>query len=83
MFTEMFVKKADNVVLLLALLEETNFHVRFNTVRLLTTLLGNRARQLQVEIEAGAGVALLSALHPPTTLPNRNASCQSRWACRG
>jgi hypothetical protein len=33
---------------LLILLEEVDFYVRFNTVKLLTVLLGNRPRQLQV-----------------------------------
>eukprot|EP00045_Choanoeca_perplexa_P014743 m.175459 g.175459 ORF g.175459 m.175459 type:complete len:883 (+) comp16780_c0_seq1:82-2730(+) len=47
MFTEIFVKNVENVLILLILLEEVDFYVRFNTVKLLTVLLGNRPRQLQ------------------------------------
>lgn len=37
----------DNVLLLLSLLSELEFYVRFNTVKLLTALLHNRAARLQ------------------------------------
>ncbi|XP_052780559.1 general vesicular transport factor p115-like [Mya arenaria] len=46
-FTEIFIKKADNVGLLLSLLEEYDFHVRWPTVRLLTTLLSNKCKDVQ------------------------------------
>ncbi|KAL8607337.1 hypothetical protein ACOMHN_039487 [Nucella lapillus] len=46
-FTEIFIKKQDNVVLLVSLLEEYDFHVRLPTVRLLTVLLTNRPKDLQ------------------------------------
>lgn len=38
----------DNVTLLLSLLHMQNFHVRLNTVKLLTILVANRAAHLQV-----------------------------------
>ncbi|KAI9002581.1 p115 like vesicle tethering protein [Hyaloraphidium curvatum] len=47
MFTEIFMKDPSNVSALLAILEETNFYVRFQTVELLGTLLHNRPDQLQ------------------------------------
>ncbi|KAH3872422.1 general vesicular transport factor p115-like isoform X2 [Dreissena polymorpha] len=46
-FTEIFIKKTDNVGLLLSLLEEYDFHVRWPTVKLLTTLLTNKVKELQ------------------------------------
>ncbi|XP_076450445.1 general vesicular transport factor p115-like isoform X2 [Babylonia areolata] len=46
-FTEIFIKKHENVVLLVSLLEEYDFHVRWPTVRLLTVLLTNRPKDLQ------------------------------------
>ncbi|TPX37537.1 hypothetical protein SmJEL517_g00638 [Synchytrium microbalum] len=47
MFTEIFIKSAENVTLLLDILEEHDFYVRFYTVKLLTTLLTNKPDQLQ------------------------------------
>lgn len=46
-FTEIFIKNHDNVTLLISLLEEYDFHVRWPTVRLLTVLLTNRPKDLQ------------------------------------
>lgn len=46
-FTEIFIKKSDNVTLLLGLLEEYEFQVRWPTVKLLTVLLTNKSFQLQ------------------------------------
>ncbi|KAJ8315913.1 hypothetical protein KUTeg_006547 [Tegillarca granosa] len=46
-FTEIFVKHHENVSLLLSLLEEYDFHVRWPTVKLLTILLTNRSKDLQ------------------------------------
>ncbi|XP_058948947.2 general vesicular transport factor p115-like [Pocillopora verrucosa] len=46
-FTEIFIKKSDNVTLLLGLLEEYEFQVRWPTVKLLTVLLTNKSYQLQ------------------------------------
>ncbi|XP_005090245.1 general vesicular transport factor p115 [Aplysia californica] len=46
-FTEIFIKKSDNVSLLLSFLEEYDFHVRWPTVKLLTVLLTNRQKDLQ------------------------------------
>ncbi|XP_060071350.1 general vesicular transport factor p115-like [Ylistrum balloti] len=46
-FTEIFIKKTDNVPLLLSLLEEYDFHIRWPTVRLLTILLTNKGKELQ------------------------------------
>ncbi|XP_060552490.1 general vesicular transport factor p115-like isoform X2 [Ruditapes philippinarum] len=46
-FTEIFIKKSDNVGLLLSLLEEYDFHVRWPTVKLITILLTNKCKDLQ------------------------------------
>ncbi|EDO45455.1 predicted protein, partial [Nematostella vectensis] len=46
-FTEIFIKKPDNVTLLLGILEEYEFHVRWPTVKLLTMLLTNKGNLLQ------------------------------------
>ncbi|CAL1545849.1 unnamed protein product [Lymnaea stagnalis] len=46
-FTEIFIKHAENVHLLLTFLEEYDFHVRWPTVKLLTVLLTNRQKELQ------------------------------------
>lgn len=43
-------KHAENVTLLLGLLEETEFYIRWNTVQLLTVLLDNKPKQLQSSI---------------------------------
>ncbi|RUS26681.1 hypothetical protein BC938DRAFT_484270 [Jimgerdemannia flammicorona] len=46
-FTDAFVKDPNNVTVLLDILEEYDFYVRFNTVKLLTTLLASRSERLQ------------------------------------
>ncbi|XP_063773019.1 general vesicular transport factor p115 isoform X4 [Pseudophryne corroboree] len=46
-FTEMFIKQQDNVTLLLSILEEFDFHVRWPGVKLLTTLLKQQGTQVQ------------------------------------
>lgn len=46
-FTEIFVKDQQNVVLLLDILGETDFHVRFNAIELLKVLLRNKRKPLQ------------------------------------
>ncbi|XP_071107811.1 general vesicular transport factor p115-like [Haliotis cracherodii] len=46
-FTEIFIKQSENVSLLLSLLEEYDFHVRWPTVKLLTVLLTNKSKHLQ------------------------------------
>ena len=51
---------ARNIVLLLTLLDLTDFYVRFHTVNLLKLLLANQPRQLQTTIlESGLGVSCL------------------------
>uniref|UniRef100_A0A8D3DJR4 General vesicular transport factor p115 n=1 Tax=Scophthalmus maximus TaxID=52904 RepID=A0A8D3DJR4_SCOMX len=54
-FTEMFIQDPEHVTLLLALLEEFDFHVRWPAVKLLTALLKNQGVQLQ-------GVILVSPM---------------------
>ena len=49
-FTEMFIKNNEHVGLLLSLLEEYDFHVRWPSVKLLTILLTNEGRNLQEAI---------------------------------
>ncbi|KAM3578284.1 Vesicle-mediated ER to Golgi transport protein [Umbelopsis sp. WA50703] len=46
-FTDQFIKDAKNVTVLLDILEEFDFYVRFNTVKLLVTLLYNRSDRIQ------------------------------------
>ncbi|XP_027710434.1 general vesicular transport factor p115 isoform X1 [Vombatus ursinus] len=46
-FTEIFIKQQENVTLLLSLLEEFDFHVRWPGVKLLTTLLKQQGPQVQ------------------------------------
>ncbi|RKO90358.1 p115 like vesicle tethering protein [Blyttiomyces helicus] len=50
MFTEIYTKDPSNVALLLDILEEVDFYVRFYTVQLLTTLLQNIGTRLQEAI---------------------------------
>uniref|UniRef100_H0WFV5 General vesicular transport factor p115 n=1 Tax=Otolemur garnettii TaxID=30611 RepID=H0WFV5_OTOGA len=46
-FTEIFIKQQENVTLLLSLLEEFDFHVRWPAVKLLTSLLKQLGPQVQ------------------------------------
>jgi len=46
-FTEIFIKKSENVGILLATLEEYDFRIRLPLVRLITNLLINRPREIQ------------------------------------
>uniref|UniRef100_A0A131Z4U9 Er golgi vesicle tethering protein n=1 Tax=Rhipicephalus appendiculatus TaxID=34631 RepID=A0A131Z4U9_RHIAP len=46
-FTEIYIKKPENVTLLLDLMEEFDFRVRWPAVRLLTGLLVHRAKEVQ------------------------------------
>lgn len=54
-FTERFIQEADNVTLLLTLLEEFDFHVRWPGVKLLTALLKSQCAQVQ-------GIVLVSPM---------------------
>ena len=59
----MFVKTEDNVALLLSLLEEYEFHVRWPTVKLLSLLLKNRGKDLQERVlESPMGISKLMDL---------------------
>ncbi|KAF5291451.1 hypothetical protein FQR65_LT01762 [Abscondita terminalis] len=46
-FTEMFIKNPDNVSLVLSFLEEYDFRVRWPAVKLLTSLLSNKPKDIQ------------------------------------
>ncbi|XP_036372390.1 general vesicular transport factor p115-like isoform X2 [Megalops cyprinoides] len=46
-FTDIFIKEPENVTLILTLLEEFDFHVRWPGVKLLTALLKNQSSQVQ------------------------------------
>ncbi|CAG9134747.1 unnamed protein product [Plutella xylostella] len=46
-FTEMFIKNHQNIQLVLDLLDEYDFRVRFSAVQLLTSLLTNRTKDIQ------------------------------------
>ncbi|XP_048855729.1 general vesicular transport factor p115 isoform X1 [Brienomyrus brachyistius] len=54
-FTDIFIKEPENVTLILTLLEEFDFHVRWPGVKLLTALLKNQCAQVQ-------GVVLVSPM---------------------
>ncbi|KAJ3417304.1 Vesicle-mediated ER to Golgi transport protein [Chytridiales sp. JEL 0842] len=47
MLTEIYIKVASNVTILLDILEEYEFYVRFNTIQFLSTLLENMGSRLQ------------------------------------
>lgn len=49
-FTEIFTKRQENIELLISLLDEFDFKVRYPTVKLLTNLLKNRPKDLQETI---------------------------------
>ncbi|PNF28010.1 General vesicular transport factor p115 [Cryptotermes secundus] len=62
-FTEIFIKQPDNVGLVLGFLEEYDFHVRWPAVKLLTSLLDNRPKEIQEIILASPmGVSKLMEL---------------------
>ncbi|XP_065349618.1 general vesicular transport factor p115 isoform X3 [Cloeon dipterum] len=46
-FTEIFIKQSQNVSLVLEMLEEFEFHVRWPAVKLLSSMLAHRAREVQ------------------------------------
>ncbi|KMQ91697.1 general vesicular transport factor p115, partial [Lasius niger] len=46
-FTEIFIKHADNIGLVLTFLEEFDFRVRWSALKLLTHLLANRSKDIQ------------------------------------
>ncbi|BFZ17934.1 hypothetical protein BsWGS_20973 [Bradybaena similaris] len=46
-FTEIFIKRQENVSLLMSFLDDYDFHVRWPTVKLLTVLLTNKQKDLQ------------------------------------
>ncbi|KAL3272783.1 hypothetical protein HHI36_014243 [Cryptolaemus montrouzieri] len=46
-FTEMFIKNTENVTLVLSFLEEYDFRVRWPAVKLLTSLLANKPKEIQ------------------------------------
>lgn len=46
-FTEMFIKTTDNVTTVLSFLEEIDFKVRWPAIKLLTSLLANRTKEIQ------------------------------------
>ncbi|KAI8047930.1 p115 like vesicle tethering protein [Thamnidium elegans] len=46
-FTDYFIEDSHNVTILLDILEEFDFYVRYNTIKLLSTLLANRSKRIQ------------------------------------
>ncbi|CEP09719.1 hypothetical protein [Parasitella parasitica] len=46
-FTDYFIEDSRNVTILLDVLEEFDFYVRYNTIKLLSTLLANRSKRIQ------------------------------------
>nr|CAD7591691.1 unnamed protein product [Timema genevievae] len=62
-FTEIFIKQPDNVALVLGFLEEYDFHVRWPAVKLLTSLLANKPKDLQeIVLVSPMGVSKLMDL---------------------
>lgn len=62
-FTEMFIKKAENISLVLSHLEEYDFRVRWSAIKLLTNLLANRTKEIQeVVLVSPMGVSRLMDL---------------------
>ncbi|KAI8084618.1 p115 like vesicle tethering protein [Halteromyces radiatus] len=46
-YTDYFIEDSSNVTILLDILEEFDFYIRFNTIKLLSTLLSNRPKRIQ------------------------------------
>ncbi|KAG1144953.1 hypothetical protein G6F37_005831 [Rhizopus arrhizus] len=46
-FTDYFIEDSNNVTVLADILEEFDFYVRYNTIKLLSTLLSNRSKRIQ------------------------------------
>ena len=62
-FTEMFIKNAENISLVLSHLEEYDFRVRWSAIKLLTNLLANRTKEIQeVVLVSPMGVSRLMDL---------------------
>ncbi|NP_001084785.1 USO1 vesicle transport factor L homeolog [Xenopus laevis] len=62
-FSETFIKQQDNITLLLSLLEEFDFHVRWPGIKLLTTLLKHQGTQVQqIVLVSPMGVSRLMDL---------------------
>lgn len=62
-FTEMFIKRPDNISVVLSHLEEHDFRVRWSAIKLLTCLLANRTKEIQeVVLVSPMGVSRLMDL---------------------
>lgn len=62
-FTEMFIKNPENVSLVLSFLEEYDFRVRWPAVKLLTSLLANKPKEIQdIVLVSPMGVSKLMDL---------------------
>lgn len=72
-FTEMFIKDAPNVALVLSYLEEFDFRVRWPAIRLLTTLLDFKPKELQeIVLVSPMGISKLMDLLSDTREIIRN-----------
>ncbi|XP_046656034.1 general vesicular transport factor p115-like isoform X1 [Daphnia pulicaria] len=59
-FTEIFLKKAENVISVITLLDEYDFHIRLPAIRLLMNLLNNKSKEMQeIVLACPMGVAKL------------------------
>ncbi|ORY51870.1 hypothetical protein BCR33DRAFT_655702 [Rhizoclosmatium globosum] len=73
MFTEVYTKDPTNVTILLEILEEFEFYIRFNTIQFLTTLLDNYGERLQeCVLTSPIGIARLMDLLDDTREIIRN-----------
>lgn len=62
-FTEMFIKNRESVTVVLSHLEEYDFRVRWSAIKLLTSLLENRSKEIQeIILESPLGVSRLMDL---------------------
>eukprot|EP00063_Salmo_salar_P090184 XP_014065019.1 PREDICTED: general vesicular transport factor p115-like isoform X3 [Salmo salar] len=84
LFTDKFLGDSENVTLLLTLLEEFDFHVRWPGVKLLTALLKNQCNQVQgVILVSPMGVSRLMDLLADSREVIRNdvsTDCCFRWS---
>ena len=79
MFTEIYIKSPDNVTLLLEILEEPDFYVRYNTLHLLAELYENLGERLEdCILTSPMGISRLIDLLDDRREIIRNGICRKR-----
>ncbi|GCC21178.1 hypothetical protein chiPu_0019645 [Chiloscyllium punctatum] len=77
-FAEIYIKQQENLTLLLSLLEEFDFHVRWPAVKLLTALLKNQGPQVQqIILVSPMGIVVEDCLLLLLNLMKNNSSNQN------